>query len=506
MQFNQMFIIIITISCISVLAIDVDPSKSVLWGPGLSPAKITMRSRYFFIQLINSEGKNLTQSPTESIVQAKVTGLNKNNHGCRIWTQVLDCNDGSFIIRYKLFETCYNLNIKVVINNEILPAGSIHEKGPVYEEECYCPNQSVESWLKNYECSEEYHQITEDLKIFPSINFDELRDDLIKEYHKPHAHSFCHYVVKDNRIYRNCYGQHVGFKMFSDSILLSLARKVRLPDVEFFMNLGDWPLISKIKKAYPMFSWCGSEETNDIILPTYDITESSLENMGRVMLDMLSVQGNIKTPWEKKIEKVFWRGRDSRRERLDLIDIARKNPDLFNASITNFFFFKNEMDKYGPGEKHTSFFDFFKYKYQLNIDGTVAAYRFPYLLAGDSLVFKQESKYYEFFYHHTVPGEHYVPVKHDLSDLVEKIKWAKSNDGEALKIAKAGRRLMRDVAALPRDVFCYHVHLLQEWSKRIQNKIKVLEGMEEVPQSSYDCKCVNDIEKRQVKSELKNEL
>lgn len=78
------------------------------------------------------------------------------------------------------------------------------------------------------------------------------------------------------------------------------------------------------------------------------------------MLDMLSIQGNIKTPWKNKTEKVFWRGRDSRRERLDLIDIARKYPDLFNVSITNFFFFKNEIEKYGPGEKHVSFFDFFK--------------------------------------------------------------------------------------------------------------------------------------------------
>lgn len=78
------------------------------------------------------------------------------------------------------------------------------------------------------------------------------------------------------------------------------------------------------------------------------------------MLDMLSVQGNTKVPWEKKINKVFWRGRDSRRERLDLIDIARKNTDLFNVSITNFFFFRDEIDKYGPGERHISFFDFFK--------------------------------------------------------------------------------------------------------------------------------------------------
>lgn len=75
---------------------------------------------------------------------------------------------------------------------------------------------------------------------------------------------------------------------------------------------------------------------------------------------MLSVQGNTNVEWKNKIEKVFWRGRDSRRERLDLIDIARRHPDLINASITNFFFFRNEIDKYGPPEKHVSFFHFFK--------------------------------------------------------------------------------------------------------------------------------------------------
>lgn len=101
-----------------------------------------------------------------------------------------------------------------------------------------------------------------------------------------------------------------------------------------------------------------------------------------------------------------------------------------------------------------------QYKYQLNIDGTVAAYRLPYLLAGDSLVFKQESKYYEYFYSQLVPGIHYIPVKHDLGDLVEKVKWAKENDEEVRKIAKAGRALMREIA-LPRDVYCYHVSLLQ---------------------------------------------
>lgn len=66
-----------------------------------------------------------------------------------------------------------------------------------------------------------------------------------------------------------------------DAILLSLARKVVLPDVEMFVNLGDWPLVSKGLPNYPVFSWCGSDDSKDIVMPTYDITESTLENMGR---------------------------------------------------------------------------------------------------------------------------------------------------------------------------------------------------------------------------------
>lgn len=66
-----------------------------------------------------------------------------------------------------------------------------------------------------------------------------------------------------------------------------------------------------------------------------------------------------------------------------------------------------------------------QYKYQVNVDGTVAAYRFPYLLLGDSLVLKQDSQYYEHFYTVLKPWKHYVPVKRSLEDLLEKIKWAK---------------------------------------------------------------------------------
>ena len=57
--------------------------------------------------------------------------------------------------------------------------------------------------------------------------------------------------------------------------------QVTLPDVEFFANLGDWPLEKNLKDPLPVISWCGSEETADIIWPTYDLTQSTLEALGR---------------------------------------------------------------------------------------------------------------------------------------------------------------------------------------------------------------------------------
>lgn len=90
----------------------------------------------------------------------------------------------------------------------------------------------------------------------------------------------CHYIIKNNLIYRRCYGKYTGFKMFVDNILLSLSRKVILSDTEFFVNLGDWPLSSQTAK-YPILSWCGSKDSFDIVMPTYDLTESTLENLGR---------------------------------------------------------------------------------------------------------------------------------------------------------------------------------------------------------------------------------
>ena len=139
--------------------------------------------------------------------------------------------------------------------------------------------------------------------------------------------------------------------------MLSLARKVEIPDVEFLFNLGDWPLSSKGKRPIPIISWCGSDDTYDLVVPTYDLTKSVLEALDRTPLDMMSVQGNTGPRWKSKIPKALFRGRDSRQERLDLAVLGRSKPQLFDVALTHFFFFKYDEEKYGPKHQNIPFFD-----------------------------------------------------------------------------------------------------------------------------------------------------
>lgn len=107
-----------------------------------------------------------------------------------------------------------------------------------------------------------------------------------------------------------------------------------------------------------------------------------------------------------------------------------------------------------------------QYKYQLNIDGTVAAYRFPYLLASDSVVFKQNSPFYEHFYKQLKPMHHYIPIERDLSDLVDKLNWAKKNDQKVRQMTEQAQQFANEYLTAG-NVLCYHVKLFKVKSNNI---------------------------------------
>lgn len=63
--------------------------------------------------------------------------------------------------------------------------------------------------------------------------------------------------------------------------------------------------------------------------------------------------------WGNKTERAFFRGRDSREERLHLVSMSKKNPELLDAGITAFFFFREREKDLGKAPL-VGFFDFFK--------------------------------------------------------------------------------------------------------------------------------------------------
>lgn len=399
--------------------------------------------------------------PQKNLLTLTIDEQCKKNAHEKIYT-----GDGLFIFRIRNFQECYDVELSIKHNDRHI-SGSPFCVKQLIPEHCRCP-QNIENVMRAMKCPSNNKQIQHDLSPFSKVDFKHIREQIKKRFHNFRSSSLCNYAVKRNVIYRKCYGQYTGFSMFVDSILTSITNKVLLPDVEFFINLGDWPLVKKSSSSIPIFSWCGSSETMDIVLPTYDLTESTINMLHRVILDILSVQTE-KWKWNDKVEKAFFRGRDSRRERLDLIDIAKAHPNLFNSSITNFFFFTDEVAKYGPKVPHISFKDFFEYKYQINIDGTVAAYRLPYLLAGNSVVLKQDSPYYEHYYNELKPFVHYIPFHRDPKlDLVEKVKWLKENDQEAQKIMKNARNFVRE-HLMPANIFCYYLLLLKVRKEKLFN-------------------------------------
>jgi len=455
-----------------------------LTGPGLRPDRVISPCRHFVINATKAEDVSFT-------AYARVEGEEYKTPSELYHTD----QNGLYLARYSPRATADSLRLAIEVdgqNEDVIIERRVETHG------CRCPREDVQSWLHDmagHADDDEPPRLAHDLDRFAdaSVDMDQALEDVKENFGAhPGSHSICHYVVYDSRIFRSCYGQHVGFKMFPDATLAALLRQVHLPDLEFFINMGDWPIVRKNSKTsgIPMISWCSNDDMEDMLLPTYELTEATVECMGGQVVDLLSAWGKAHKPWAARKEVAFFRGRDSNAARLKLARMSKERPDLIDAAITNYFFFKDQKEELGS-VPHVPLFDFFKNKYVLNVDGTVAAYRLPFLLAGGSLVLKQESEYFEHYHDLMKPWTHYVPVAKDLSDLEERILWARRNDQKAREIAEAGRALALRLLT-PEAVLRYHVKLFVGWSRKLAKPVRPREGMEEVrvdDLSGHACRC-----------------
>lgn len=166
---------------------------------------------------------------------------------------------------------------------------------------------------------------------------------------------------------------------------------------------------------------------------------------------------SIAGPWSDRKDMLYWRGTDTgirryreieRAPRVRACLLAKQNPHLFSAFITQLEDQENnalrrcydQLGIFGPRDDQD---DILKYRFQLDIDGNASAWSsfFLKLLSG-SPVLKVESdwNWRQWYYSDLVAEEHYVSVKSDLSDLLERLEWLRQNPVKAAAIGEAGRR------------------------------------------------------------------
>lgn len=248
----------------------------------------------------------------------------------------------------------------------------------------------------------------------------------------------------------------------------------RVPDVEFFVNRKDYPLLTKdgtepynhlygskevpmpdVRGSYaPIFSSASSERYADILVPTY-------EDWLRVLYQKKHqyIEGHCntypiiaKTPWDKKIKRAVFRGASTgagfdadTNKRLKAFEIG-KTSKLLDIGITKWntrprkyetetYLRTIERNDYPVADRLTPQ-EQSRYAYVVHIEGHSAAFRLSYEMSFGSVLLIVDSEWKLWFSKYLTPMFHYVPVKADLSDLVQQVQWCIDNDEQCRTIAE----------------------------------------------------------------------
>lgn len=194
------------------------------------------------------------------------------------------------------------------------------------------------------------------------------------------------------------------------------------------------------------------------------------------------LEASRNTSWDKKKPIAVWRGglsdtgepTDGRfsknyatTPRFKLCEMGKEMPDLIDAGFFNLDCKEMEdvATRLGFCKGSRSKNEHIAAKYLPVLDGQMCTYPgYQWRLLSNSVCLKQESDQVQWFYKALQPYVHYIPIKNDLSDLVEKINWAKEHDAEAAAIGERARTFALE-GLLYEDTY-YYLHLaLAEYAK-----------------------------------------
>jgi hypothetical protein len=256
-----------------------------------------------------------------------------------------------------------------------------------------------------------------------------------------------------------------------------------VPDIEFFINRRDFPLLTKdgsepynhmwdsdhhplvshsFDKYVPILSMSKTDRFADVLIPTYNDWARVQSLDGKWLVDSgKPYNSSFDCKWAHKTPTAVFRGsstgcgttvKTNKRLGISLLSSvtppdANGDPDL-DAGITkwqlrprklqgNPYLQTIEIRELPFGlSSFMSYDDQSKYKYVVNVEGHVSAFRLSVELSMGSVVMIVDSEWKMWYSDIIEPYVHYIPVMGDLSDLIEKIKWCKDHDDECEQISK----------------------------------------------------------------------
>jgi hypothetical protein len=165
-----------------------------------------------------------------------------------------------------------------------------------------------------------------------------------------------------------------------------------------------------------------------------------------------------------QINKVGWIGNiNTNVMRNVLFKIGDENKNLFD--IFNMTWIHSGNTKLNSN-KYISTPELVKtYSILIDIEGNGYSGRLKHLLWSHRPLLLVDRPHKEYFFKYLKEWEHYIPVKRDLSDVVEKTKWIINNYKKALEIAENAYQFSK--IYLTRDA-CY-----SEWNSIVTNHIHI---------------------------------
>lgn len=141
-------------------------------------------------------------------------------------------------------------------------------------------------------------------------------------------------------------------------------------------------------------------------------------------------------PYKDKLDKVVWRGGGF------LNHINCKHPRLRISKMLENYEWSNVKHNVGgwngKGNNYLHFSENFKYKINIYVDGVAGATLENWVFLTGSIILLI-GDWRSFIMKEMIPWKHFVPVKTDLTDLVENIEWVFNNPEKAEEIAISGK-------------------------------------------------------------------